>query len=472
MRIYVLLTAMLLATCNMLAQQTINIDEKVTNEATLALRTGSVHFKTPGDIMNTARSKGARISPDGYRWIDRISNMPSHYRDFYNTYKALIDDVINNERGNWTTDYTKATKLSNGSYGVKIYTYSGDVTLRYDSSQDINQQINDKVQPIIADNWDDASCFMNFVCMSLSYDIPEAFWIDSTFKWTSEAGMSASMSGSNITAHYEQSIYLILQSGSFDIRRTDLASETKIKTEAKNFRNAITDILGTVSDKSTRYETLLGLNNWLTSHNHYNTNINTASSLAWSPLSSLCGLQSRNAPVCEGYARAFMALCNKLDIPCVLSTGDAKESRSSRGEAHMWNEVQMDNNLWYAVDVTWNDPLDSQGRNISGKENSKWFLLGSDDVVSTNWTFSQSHPKSIPWPVEDKYLAIWDYDISSLITHTHYDTPTSITQHPSTITQHPSTPIFTLDGRQLNAETNSLPKGIYIVNGKKRVNYR
>lgn len=472
MRIYVLLTAMLLATCNMLAQQTINIDEKVTNEATLDLRTGSVHFKTPGDIMNTARSKGARISPDGYRWIDRISNMPSHYRDFYNTYKAQIDDVINNGRGNWTTDYKKATMLSNGSYGVKIHTYSGDVTLRYDSSQDINQQINDKVQPIIADNWDDASCFMNFVCMSLSYDIPEAFWIDSTFKWTSEAGMSASISGSNITVSYEQSIYLILQSGSFDIRRTDLASETKIKTEAKNFKNAITDILGTVSDKSTRYETLLGLNNWLTSHNHYNTNINTASSLAWSPLSSLCGLQSRNAPVCEGYARAFMALCNKLDIPCVLSTGDAKESRSSRGEAHMWNEVQMDNNLWYAVDVTWNDPLDSQGRNISGKENSKWFLLGSDDVVSTNWTFSQSHPKSIPWPVEDKYLAIWDYDISSLITHTHYDTPTSITQHPSTITQHPSTPIFTLDGRQLNAETNSLPKGIYIVNGKKRVNYR
>lgn len=52
--------------------------------------------------------------------------------------------------------------------------------------------------------------------------------------------------------------------------------------------------------------------------------------------------------LCEGYARAFKLLCNKLDIECDLIVGEAENI------GHMWNRVNIDKKLSY-VDVTWND---------------------------------------------------------------------------------------------------------------------
>ncbi len=52
--------------------------------------------------------------------------------------------------------------------------------------------------------------------------------------------------------------------------------------------------------------------------------------------------------VCEGYARAFQLLCNRLGIDCVNVAGDGD------GEPHQWNCALIDGE-WYYVDVTWND---------------------------------------------------------------------------------------------------------------------
>ncbi len=52
--------------------------------------------------------------------------------------------------------------------------------------------------------------------------------------------------------------------------------------------------------------------------------------------------------VCEGYARAFQLLCNRLGIDCVSVTGEGD------GEPHQWNCALIDGE-WYCVDVTWND---------------------------------------------------------------------------------------------------------------------
>ncbi len=54
-------------------------------------------------------------------------------------------------------------------------------------------------------------------------------------------------------------------------------------------------------------------------------------------------------PVCEGYAEAFKMLCDREGIPCVIVVGDAN------GGGHAWNYVKMEDNKWYAVDLTWDD---------------------------------------------------------------------------------------------------------------------
>ena len=89
--------------------------------------------------------------------------------------------------------------------------------------------------------------------------------------------------------------------------------------------------------------------------------------------------------VCEGYAEGFKFLLDKLNIPCVLVYGDGYDS-SGNIEAHAWNYVKMDDEKWYAVDTTWDDPL-YIGNVTSSIRNSKkyiYFLKGA-----TN--FNESH---------------------------------------------------------------------------------
>lgn len=65
------------------------------------------------------------------------------------------------------------------------------------------------------------------------------------------------------------------------------------------------------------------------------------------------GDKKEKSAVCEGYAKAFKVLCDKVGIPCVLVSGQGVTS--SGAGAHMWNYVQMEDKQWYLVDATWVD---------------------------------------------------------------------------------------------------------------------
>ena len=81
--------------------------------------------------------------------------------------------------------------------------------------------------------------------------------------------------------------------------------------------------------------------------------------------------------VCEGYARSFKYIMEKVGVPCVLVPGTAENSQG-KIEAHAWNYVQIDDK-WYAVDVTWDDPVITGGGNITDNEKYKFFLKGSEE---------------------------------------------------------------------------------------------
>ena len=67
--------------------------------------------------------------------------------------------------------------------------------------------------------------------------------------------------------------------------------------------------------------------------------------------------------VCEGYAKAFKYIMDELEIPCILVCGTATNSVGVT-ENHAWNYVQIDG-IWYAVDVTWDDPVPDLGEYVS-----------------------------------------------------------------------------------------------------------
>lgn len=86
---------------------------------------------------------------------------------------------------------------------------------------------------------------------------------------------------------------------------------------------------------------------------------------------------------CEGYSEAFKAICDLAGIPCVTVRGKSKENADDEGVNHMWNYCLMEDDKWYAVDVTWDDP---------GFQSYDFFLVGSQTVVMTgDRTFADTH---------------------------------------------------------------------------------
>lgn len=110
----------------------------------------------------------------------------------------------------------------------------------------------------------------------------------------------------------------------------------------------------------------------------------------WECISALIVGTDCPEPVCAGYAEAFKVLCDASGIPCISVVGDAKSDAADEAGRHQWNYVWF-NDAWYAVDVTWNDPvIQGNFQLCSGKESKKWLLLGADTMVS-DITFIESH---------------------------------------------------------------------------------
>lgn len=86
--------------------------------------------------------------------------------------------------------------------------------------------------------------------------------------------------------------------------------------------------------------------------------------------------------VCEGYAKAFQYLMNEIGIKNTIVIGTGTNSNGNT-ENHAWNYVELNGN-WYAVDVTWDDPILIGNGILPESSKYQYFLKGSK-------TMSQNH---------------------------------------------------------------------------------
>ena len=82
--------------------------------------------------------------------------------------------------------------------------------------------------------------------------------------------------------------------------------------------------------------------------------------------------------VCEGYAKAFQYLMNEIGIENTIVIGVGTNSKNQT-ENHAWNYVKL-NSRWYAVDVTWDDPIITGGGKLTNKARYEYFLKGSNKM--------------------------------------------------------------------------------------------
>lgn len=318
------------------------------------------------------------------RWIDRIGNLPDFAWDFYGwlednstTGGALIDPSLGQDHG-----------------GRKVYllqTVTGSVPFTYSSGDSLSDLAYQAALQDLGNlpSYIAAHAFATYG--AFDRDHPEVFWLSGSSKCGSGISYNyQKISSSKAVSNYTLNIYFYLTADSFDLRAPDYRDAQAI-TAAIAQRDADVERILADCPAGSAYEQVLYLNDVLTYTNAYNSytwmgDLVGAADTAWECVSALSGSAGYEGPVCEGYARAFKVLCDRLEIPCVLVEG-----YGNSGE-HMWNYVQLDG-AWYAVDVAWNDPVDDYNLDakISGYETQAWIGLGSTSNTIDGKPFSQTH---------------------------------------------------------------------------------
>lgn len=117
-------------------------------------------------------------------------------------------------------------------------------------------------------------------------------------------------------------------------------------------------------------------------HDYLINNVEYDMSISKENIYNIYGALVNHKCVCEGYAEAFKYLLDSLGIESTMVIGKGTNSQGN-SENHAWNYVKLQD-TWYAVDVTWDDPVIIGGGSITSSSKYKYFLKGLN-------TMSQDH---------------------------------------------------------------------------------
>lgn len=131
-----------------------------------------------------------------------------------------------------------------------------------------------------------------------------------------------------------------------------------------------------ITDDMTDYEKELAIHDYLVSWANYDENALIYTGKYTPYADTPYGLLINKNAICLGYSTTFKLFMDILDIECVIVKGSAYDTK----ENHAWNLVKLDND-WYAVDVTWDDPVGS----FSDSNISHYFFNVTDKLLLDNF---------------------------------------------------------------------------------------
>lgn len=156
----------------------------------------------------------------------------------------------------------------------------------------------------------------------------------------------------NFTCTYSGVVY------SLKPQYTMTAAEAAEKTAF--FNRTVEGIAGCTAEGMTDFEKVLAVHDYFVLHYEYDTTYSNYSALS---------IFEDETGVCQAYALGFMAVMQRLGIPCSMVTSDPMR--------HAWNMVKL-GDYYYHVDVTWDDPLEDRVGRVLHK-----FLLLDDETIAS-----------------------------------------------------------------------------------------
>lgn len=150
---------------------------------------------------------------------------------------------------------------------------------------------------------------------------------------------------------------------------TDVTKATEFAEQSEQ------EILNSITEQNDYYK-IMKAHNWIVENVEYNMDESNFNA-------NLYGALKDKKVVCEGYARLFKSLMDKMDIPCILVSGTGIDAETGKRENHAWNYVYLKGN-WYAIDVTWDDPVIVGDGYVSKDLQYRFFLKGSKEFNKTH----------------------------------------------------------------------------------------
>lgn len=199
------------------------------------------------------------------------------------------------------------------------------------------------------------------------YDNTELFYLDiSKMTLTREAETIG-----GITTYY-----ISMGPGDYsNYLKDEFQTRQQIEEGKEYIANIVTQIVEQTKQKTDKEKAQL-IHDWLINVVEYEQNETDLNR------HDIYGTLYKKKAVCEGYARAYKYLLEQAGVPCVLVSGTGTNSEGMQ-ESHAWNYVQL-NHKWYAVDITWDDPIIIGEGTVDNSIKRRYFLKGSDTFFSNH----------------------------------------------------------------------------------------
>lgn len=196
---------------------------------------------------------------------------------------------------------------------------------------------------------------LNRVCDAIEFDHPEIFWYDGNLTYYT-GGNGDMVSSVTLQYNMEQS----------EIPLTQVYIDNYISgcLADPDFVTAETD-----------FQRILAVYRYLVAHTEYDE--------AYSQQQSVVSLMQEGKAVCQGYAESFCLIMHHLGFPCAVVDGLSSQDWVLSTDGHAWNTVMLEGQ-WYNVDVTWGDPIRSEGDDPTAPADA--YILVNDELFDRDHT--------------------------------------------------------------------------------------
>ena len=255
------------------------------------------------------------------------------YNQLSSTAKTIYDGLYSNKEN-----------LKTGTYKVEFGNHFHDLLSKENGDTELKNEYQSAIEALI-------------------YENPDIFYLDVTKMYINIEKISK-ITGTKYNVYIDNGNEVSYLSRGF-----------YSKEDVENFENQIEQV------KNQILSSIEGKNNYekiKTIHNYLIDTIDYDDTITQNHIYDIYGALIYKKCVCEGYAKTFQYFMNEIGIENTIVIGTGTNSRKET-ENHAWNYVKLDGE-WYAVDVTWDDPVITGGGRLTNKSRYKYFLKGSDTM--------------------------------------------------------------------------------------------